>query len=82
VKYRGYSSNRILKRFLVFPIDLDLRRKNLDRGPADNQVVQFAGEFNAVNEMYLKYFKIFGIEKYVMRFSTSAPEGMGKKYVN
>src|SRR5208283_412520 len=25
---------------------------------------------------------IFGIEKYVMRFSTSAPEGMGKKYVN
>jgi threonyl-tRNA synthetase len=43
---------------------------------------QFAQEFNAVNEMYLKYFKIFGIEKYVMRFSTSAPEGMGKKYVN
>ena len=43
---------------------------------------QFASEFNAVNEMYLKYFKIFGIEKYVMRFSTSAPEGMDKKYVN
>jgi threonyl-tRNA synthetase len=43
---------------------------------------QFAQEFNAVNEMYLKYFKIFGIEKYVMRFSTSAPEGMGKKYVD
>src|SRR6266516_176960 len=43
---------------------------------------QFADEFNAVNEMYLKYFKIFGIEKYVMRFSTSAPQGMGKKYVN
>jgi threonyl-tRNA synthetase len=43
---------------------------------------QFAQEFNAVNEMYLKYFKIFGIEKYQMRFSTSAPEGMGKKYVN
>jgi len=42
---------------------------------------QFAAEFNAVNEMYLKYFKIFGIEKYEMRFSTSAPEGMGKKYV-
>ena len=30
---------------------------------------QFEEEFNAVNEMYLKYFKIFGIEKYVMRFS-------------
>jgi threonyl-tRNA synthetase len=43
---------------------------------------QFAQEFNAVNELYLKYFKIFGIEKYVMRFSTSAPEGLGKKYVN
>jgi threonyl-tRNA synthetase len=43
---------------------------------------QFAAEFNAVNEMYLKYFKIFGIEKYVMRFSMSALEGMGKKYVN
>jgi threonyl-tRNA synthetase len=43
---------------------------------------QFAQEFNAVNEMYLKYFKIFGVEKYIMRFSTSAPEGMGKKYVN
>src|SRR6059058_3211299 len=42
---------------------------------------QFAAEFNAVNEMYLKYFKIFGLEKYVMRFSTSATEGMGKKYV-
>jgi threonyl-tRNA synthetase len=43
---------------------------------------EFAAEFNAVNEMYLKYFKLFGIEKYVMRFSTSAPEGLGKKYVN
>ncbi|MEO8428802.1 MAG: threonine--tRNA ligase [Verrucomicrobiota bacterium] len=46
------------------------------------QPEKFAEEFNAVNEMYLKYFKIFGLEKYVMRFSTSAPEGMGKKYVN
>ena len=43
---------------------------------------QFAAEFNAVNEMYLKYFKIFGLEKYQMRFSTSAPEGLGKKYVD
>jgi threonyl-tRNA synthetase len=43
---------------------------------------QFAAEFNAVNEMYLKYFKIFGLEKYEMQFSTSAPEGMGKKYVD
>jgi threonyl-tRNA synthetase len=43
---------------------------------------QFAQEFNAVNEMYLKYFKIFGFDKYQMRFSTSAPEGLGKKYVD
>jgi threonyl-tRNA synthetase len=43
---------------------------------------QFADEFRAVNEMYLKYFKIFGIEKYVMRFSTHSKEGLGKKYVN
>ncbi|MBM4082615.1 MAG: threonine--tRNA ligase, partial [Planctomycetes bacterium] len=42
---------------------------------------QFAQEFNAVNEMYLKYFKIFGIEKYVMQFSTHSKEGLGKKYV-
>jgi threonyl-tRNA synthetase len=43
---------------------------------------QFAAEFNAVNEMYLKYFKIFGLEKYQMRFSTHSQEGLGKKYVN
>ena len=43
---------------------------------------QFAEEFNAVNEMYLKYFKVFGIEKYVMRFSTHSKEGLGKKYVD
>ncbi len=43
---------------------------------------QFAAEFNAVNEMYLKYFKIFGVEKYQMRFSTHSKEGLGKKYVN
>ncbi len=43
---------------------------------------QFANEFRAVNEMYLKYFKIFGIDKYVMRFSTHAPEKLGQKYVD
>lgn len=42
---------------------------------------QFANEFKAVNEMYLRYFKIFGIDKYVMRFSTHDPKKMGKKYV-
>jgi threonyl-tRNA synthetase len=43
---------------------------------------QFADEFRAVNDMYLKYFKIFGLEKYQMRFSTHAKEGLGKKYVD
>jgi len=43
---------------------------------------QFADEFKAVNDMYLKYFKIFGLEKYQMRFSTHSKEGLGKKYVN
>ncbi|MFH1004040.1 MAG: threonine--tRNA ligase [Bacteroidota bacterium] len=43
---------------------------------------QFADEFSAVNELYLKYFKLFGIEKYVMRFSTHTPKNLGKKYVN
>src|SRR6266704_1466949 len=46
---------------------------------------QFAQEFNGVNEMYLKYFKIFGIEKYVMRFSTHDPSrltGDNAKFVN
>ena len=43
---------------------------------------QFADEFRAVNDMYLKYFKIFGLAQYQMRFSTHAAEGLGKKYVN
>jgi threonyl-tRNA synthetase len=43
---------------------------------------QFAAEFNAVNEMYLKYFRIFGIGKYVMRFSTHDPAKLGQKFVN
>ena len=43
---------------------------------------QFAEEFRAVNEMYLKYFKIFNIDKYVMRFSTHEPSKLGKKYVD
>jgi threonyl-tRNA synthetase len=43
---------------------------------------QFEQEFRAVNDMYLKYFKIFGIEKYQMRFSTHDPEKLGQKFVN
>ena len=46
---------------------------------------QFQTEFNAVNEMYLDYFKLFGIEKYLMRFSTHDPSrlsGIRAKFVN
>jgi threonyl-tRNA synthetase len=43
---------------------------------------QFESEFNAVNQMYLKYFNIFGIEKYLMRFSTHDPARLGQKFVN
>ncbi len=43
---------------------------------------QFADEFRAVNDIYLKYFKIFGIGKYVMRFSTHDQKKLGEKYVN
>jgi len=43
---------------------------------------QFESEFNAVNQMYLKYFQIFGIEKYLMRFSTHDPTRLGQKFVD
>lgn len=43
---------------------------------------QFESEFRAVNDMYLKYFKIFGVDKYVMRLSLHSPEKLGIKYVN
>jgi threonyl-tRNA synthetase len=43
---------------------------------------QFAQEFRAVNDMYLKYFEIFGIDKYVMRLSLHDPAKLGQKYIN
>src|SRR6478752_2988089 len=43
---------------------------------------QFEAEFNAVNEMYLNYFKLFGIDKYLMRFSTHDPAKLGEKFVD
>lgn len=42
----------------------------------------FAQEFKAVNDMYVKYFKIFGIDKYVMRLSLHEPSKLGQKYIN
>ncbi len=43
---------------------------------------QFAAEFRSVNEMYLKYFSIFGIDKYVMRLSLHDPAKLGQKYID
>lgn len=43
---------------------------------------QFAQEFRAVNDMYIKYFKIFGVDKYVMRLSLHDPAKLGQKYVD
>lgn len=43
---------------------------------------QFETEFKAVNALYLKYFKVFGIDKYVMRFSKHDPKKLGQKYIN
>jgi len=43
---------------------------------------QFENEFKAVNDLYLNYFRIFGIDKYVMRFSTHDPKKLGQKYLD
>jgi threonyl-tRNA synthetase len=43
---------------------------------------QFEQEFMAVIDLYKKYFELFGIEKYVMRFSLHGKEGLGKKFVD
>lgn len=43
---------------------------------------QFEEEFSAVVHLYLEYFTIFGIDKYVMRLSLHDPKELGKKYVD
>ncbi|MFN8386565.1 MAG: threonine--tRNA ligase [Anaerolineales bacterium] len=43
---------------------------------------QFEQEFLGVVDLYLKYFELFGIEKYVMRLSLHSKAGLGKKYVD
>ncbi|MBS3913563.1 MAG: threonine--tRNA ligase [Bacteroidetes bacterium] len=43
---------------------------------------QFEEEFKAVNELYTRYFKVFGIDKYVMRFSKHDPKKLGEKYID
>jgi len=43
---------------------------------------QFKEEFLSVCNMYLKYFDIFGIDKYEMRLSLHDPNKLGQKYVD
>ena len=43
---------------------------------------QFKTEFLEVCKMYLKYFEIFGIEKYEMRLSLHDSDKLGEKYVD
>ncbi len=43
---------------------------------------QFEQEFMGVIDLYHKYFEIFSIDKYVMRFSLHGKQGLGKKYVD
>ncbi|MEW6028088.1 MAG: threonine--tRNA ligase [Chloroflexota bacterium] len=43
---------------------------------------QFEDEFMGVIGLYHEYFKLFGIEKYVMRLSLHSKAGLGKKYVD
>ena len=43
---------------------------------------QFEQEFMAVIDLYHYYFDLFGIEKYVMRFSKHSPQKLGVKYVD
>jgi threonyl-tRNA synthetase len=43
---------------------------------------QFEGEFMRVIDMYLEYFRLFGIDEYEMRLSKHGKDGLGKKYVD
>ena len=43
---------------------------------------QFEQEFLGVIDMYQFYFRLFGIDKYVMRLSTHSKQGLGQKYVD
>ena len=43
---------------------------------------QFDEEFLAVIELYRTYFRLFGIDRYVLRLSKHSKAGLGKKYVD
>ncbi|OQY48064.1 MAG: threonine--tRNA ligase [Anaerolineaceae bacterium 4572_78] len=42
----------------------------------------FETEFMDVVDLYQEYFRLFGIDKYVMRLSTHHKNGLGKKYID
>jgi threonyl-tRNA synthetase len=42
----------------------------------------FEQEFMGVIGLYRQYFKLFGIEKFVMRLSLHSKDGLGKKYID
>jgi threonyl-tRNA synthetase len=43
---------------------------------------QFEQEFTGVVDLYLEYFRLFGIQEYWMRLSLHSKAGLGKKYVD
>src|SRR5574341_1552237 len=61
-----------------------LRVRSLQMNDAHIYVTeeQFESEFLGVVNLYLEYFKLLGIEKYVMRLRTHHNKGLGKKYVD
>jgi threonyl-tRNA synthetase len=61
-----------------------MRARSLEMNDAHIYVTegQFEQEFLAVIDLYHTYFKLFGIEKYVMRLSLHSRAGLGKKYVD
>ena len=61
-----------------------LRARSLEMNDAHIYISRemFEREFMNVINLYLEYFKLFGIERYVMRLSTHDPKELGKKYVD
>jgi threonyl-tRNA synthetase len=61
-----------------------MRARSLEMNDAHLYVTedQFEQEFMGVIGLYHTYFKLFGIEKYVMRLSLHSKAGLGKKYVD
>ncbi len=43
---------------------------------------QFESEFMKVIDLYLEYFRLFGVADYTMRLSKHGEDGLGKKYID